>query len=185
MKIAAFIDFQGTLGGGGIDDIKSLDFYPFSIPALKRLNEIGILTIGITNQSHIAKGELTWKQYHEKLDELKKEMARHEAYFDAVYCCPHTELDNCTCRKPLTGMIDEACKEFDIDVKGSYVIGDMGMSDMMLASNIGAKGILVLTGVGKGSLNEFRHTWKDVEPYFVAQNILDAVERIAGERDLK
>ena len=55
-KIAAFIDFQGTLGGGGVDDIKSLNFYPFSIEAIKKLNDCGILVIGITNQSHISKG---------------------------------------------------------------------------------------------------------------------------------
>lgn len=51
---------------------------------------------------------------------------------------------------------------------------NMGMSDMVLARNIGAKGILVLTGVGKGSLDEYRHTWQDTEPYFVADNLLAA-----------
>ena len=72
-------------------------------------------------------------------------------------------------------MIESALKEFDIDVKKSFVIGDMGMSDMILAKNIGAKAILVLTGVGKGSLNEFRHTWQNIEADYVAENILEAV----------
>ena len=49
-KIAAFIDFQGTLGGNGIDDIRTLDFYPFSVEAIKLLNDNDILVIGITNQ---------------------------------------------------------------------------------------------------------------------------------------
>ncbi|PNT94058.1 hypothetical protein CDQ83_11420 [Clostridium thermosuccinogenes] len=178
MKKAAFIDFQGTLGGKGTDGIRSLDFYPFSIEAIKKLNDNDILVIGITNQSHISKGELTWDEYNEKLNSLKEELKNHNAYFDAAYCCPHTNSDNCNCKKPLTGMIDAACKEFEIDVKGSYVIGDMGMSDMILAKNIGTKGILVLTGVEKGSLNEYRHTWKDVEPYFIAENALKAVHRI-------
>lgn len=181
MKIAAFIDFQGTLGGGGTDDIKSLDLFPFSADAIKRLNDNGVLVIGITNQSHISKGELTWDEYNEKLDALKGELGRHNAHFDAVYCCPHTGSDHCGCKKPLTGMVDTACKEFEIDLKRSYVIGDMGMTDMVLARNIGAKGILVLTGVGKGSLGAYRHTWEGVEPHFIADNLLGAVDRILND----
>ena len=86
--IAVFLDFQGTLGGDGIDDIMSLDFYPFAIEAIKKLNDNGILAIGITNQSHIAKGKLTWKEYEKKLQQLKNELSDNNAYFDAVYCCP-------------------------------------------------------------------------------------------------
>ena len=181
MKKAAFIDFQGTLGGAGMDDIKSFEFYPFSIAAIRKLNEHGILVIGVTNQSNISRGKLTWDEYLEKLNLLKNELTEHGAYFDAVYCCPHTRMDNCTCKKPLTGMVDEACRAFDIALENSYVIGDMGMNDMVLAKNIGAKGILVLTGVGKGSMNELRHTWKDFEPYYVADTILEAVEKIVDD----
>jgi Histidinol phosphatase and related phosphatases len=73
-RVAAFIDFQGTLGGDGIDDILSLEFYPFSIEAIKLLNDHGILAIGITNQSHISKGELTMDDYLLKLRQLKNEL---------------------------------------------------------------------------------------------------------------
>ena len=178
MRIAAFIDFQGTLGGGGLDDIRSLAFYPFSIEAIKRLNDNGVLVIGITNQSHIAEGKLTWDDYTEKLSSLEKELNRNQAHFDAVYCCPHQSSDKCGCKKPLPGMVDMACKKFEIDLKKSYVIGDMGMADMVLAHNVGAKGILVLTGLGKGSMGEYRHTWEGVEPYYIADNLLGAVNRI-------
>jgi len=89
--------------------------------------------------------------------------------------------DKCTCKKPLTGMIDKAKDEFEIDMQKAYVVGDMGMSDMILAKNINAKGILVLTGVGKGSLSEFRHTWNDVEADYIAQNVLDAVRWIVND----
>lgn len=180
-KIAVFVDFQGTLGGGGVDDIKSLEFYPFSVEAIKLLNTNDILVIGITNQSHISKGELSMEEYFEKLEELKEELKVHNAYFDEVYCCPHTEKDNCKCKKPLTGMIDKAKIDFPIDISKSYVVGNMGMSDMLLANNIGAKGVLVLTGAGKDSLNEYRYTWKDVEANYIAANILDAVKWILND----
>ncbi|MGI5899491.1 MAG: D-glycero-alpha-D-manno-heptose-1,7-bisphosphate 7-phosphatase [Christensenellales bacterium] len=177
-NIAAFLDFQGTLGGIGTDDIRSLDFYPFSIEAIKKLNDNGILVIGITNQSHISKGELTWEEYEEKLNQIKDELSKNNAHFDAVYCCPHMKKDNCICKKPNTGMIDSATKDFDISIKNSFVVGDMGMTDMVLAKNIGAKAILVLTGLGKGSMNQFRDTWKGIEPDFVAENVLEAVNYI-------
>lgn len=183
-KIAIFIDFQGTLGGGGVDDIKSLDFYPFSIEAIKLLNDNDLLVIGITNQSHISKGELSMDEYLQKLEQLKDELVVHNAHFDEVYCCPHTDKDNCKCKKPLTGMIEAATNDFPIDISKSYVIGDMGMSDMVLAKNIGAKGILVLTGVGKGSLNEFRHTWKDAEASYIAENVLEAAKWIIHDSNL-
>lgn len=67
-------------------------------------------------------------------------------------------------------------KDFNIDLKNSFVVGDMASSDIIMANNIGAKGILVLTGVGQGSLNEFRHTWSEYEADYIAENVLDAVE---------
>jgi len=174
--IAAFIDLQGTLGGSGIDDVRSLEFYPFTIPAIKKLNDHGILVIGITNQSRIGKGYLTMTDYEAKLQQLKDELAHHGAHFDAVYCCPHIHADDCGCKKPKSGMIDQALQDFDIDVKNSFVIGDMGKTDMVLANNIGAKGILVLTGVGYSSMNEYRLAWSNVEPDDVAENVLGAVD---------
>ena len=174
--IAAFIDLQGTLGGSGTDDIRSLEFYPFAIPAIKKLNDHGILVIGITNQSRIGKGHLTMAEYEIKLQQLKDELAHHGAHFDAVYCCPHTHADDCDCKKPKIGMIDQSLQDFDIDLANSFVIGDMGKTDMVLANNIGAKGILVLTGVGHGSINEYRLAWADIEPDCVAENILVAVD---------
>jgi len=128
-KSAVFLDFQGTIGGGTLDDIRSLEFFPFSIEAIKCFNDNGILVIGITNQSHIAKGEFTWEDYQVHLDRLKKELSEHGAWFDQVYCCPHSHNDNCTCKKPLPGMIEMAKKDFPIDISRSYVIGDMGMTD--------------------------------------------------------
>lgn len=180
-KIAAFIDFQGTLGGSGIDDIKPFDFYNFSIEAIKLLNDSNVLVIGITNQSNISRGKLFMNEYMQKVQQLKDELSKHQAHFDAVYCCPHTVKDNCICKKPLTGMIDMAKKDFDIQLNKSYVIGDMGKNDMILAKNIGAKGILVLTGVGKGSLNEFRNTWEDVEANHITENVLEAAKWIVED----
>lgn len=180
-KKVVFLDLQGTLGGEGLGDIVDFSFFPFSVDALRLLNQHGLPVIIITNQSHISKGYFTYQDYESKVVELCEQLKAQGVYFDAIYCCPHSEKDNCSCAKPLPGMILQAQKDFDIDISQSYVVGDMGMSDMVLAKNIGAKGILVKTGVGEGSLTTFRYTWEGIEPYYVADNVLDVVKYIIGK----
>ncbi len=177
-KRAVFIDMQGTLGGTGLDDISTFEFYHFSIEAIKLLNQNGILAIITTNQSNISRGYISQRDFDAKMDILYKELGENGAHLDGVYCCPHTKEDNCKCKKPLTGLVEKAMEEHNIDLKNSFVVGDMGMSDIILAGNIGATGILVLTGAGKGSISEFRHTWKDYEADYIAENVLDAVNWI-------
>ncbi|GFP74719.1 D-glycero-alpha-D-manno-heptose-1,7-bisphosphate 7-phosphatase [Clostridium fungisolvens] len=179
-KIAAFIDLQGTLGGTGIDDITDFEFYPFSIEAVKLLNENGILAIVITNQSNISRGIISQRDFDYKISILSNQLADRGAHLDEVYCCPHTREDCCSCKKPLPGLIKDAVKKYDIDLKNSYVIGDMGMNDIVLARNAGTKGILVMTGVGKGSLSEYRHTWQEYDADYIAENVLEAVKYILG-----
>lgn len=177
-KIAVFLDLQGTLGGEGLGDIMGFSFYPCAYSAIKVLNDNGLLTIVITNQSHISRGLLSMEDYNRRLEELRQELNIYEAHFDGVYCCPHSRYDICTCKKPLTGLIEEAEKEFIFDRKKSYVVGDMGSVDMVLSKAIGAKGVLVRTGMGEGSVGEFRHLWKDIEPAYIASDVLDAAKWI-------
>lgn len=181
-KRAVFLDMQGTLGGNGLDDISTFAFYPFSINAIKELNENRLLAILITNQSNISRGRISQKDFNDKMIILNEILAEQDAYPDGTYCCPHTREDRCDCKKPLTGLIERASKEHNIDLERSFVIGDMGMNDIVLARNIGAKGILVLTGVGKGSMSEYRDTWAGYEADYIAENVLDAVNWILGEK---
>jgi histidinol-phosphate phosphatase family protein len=179
-KRAVFIDMEGTLGGTGLGDISTFDFYPFSIDAIKLLNQNDILAIITTNQSNISRGYISQSDFDTKMDILHKKLAESCAHLDGVYCCPHTKEDNCKCKKPLIGLVEKAMEEHNIDLKNSFVVGDIGMSDIILARNIGATGILVLTGAGKGSLSDFRYTWKDYEADYIAENVLDAVKWILG-----
>ena len=175
---AVFLDLQGTLGGEGLGDVREFSFYPCAVEAVRLINRSPFLAIVVTNQSHIGQGLFTYAEYEQRMCVIKSMLAQHDAYFDAVYCCPHVKHDGCACKKPLPGLITQAVAEFDICIRRSYVIGDMGATDMMLAEACGAKGILVLTGVGQGSLGDFRHTWTGVEPAYVATNVLDAVRWI-------
>lgn len=177
-KRAVFLDLQGTLGGNGLGDIPDFSFYPFSVPAIKLFNQANLLVIVITNQSGISKRHFTQDDFERRVEELKQELAKLGAKWDAVCCCPHVPEDNCSCRKPLPGMVLQAQKDFDLDLSQSYLIGDVGAWDILLARSVGCKAILVRTGLGEGSLSQYRHLWKDAEPDFVAQNVLDAAKRI-------
>jgi ribonucleotide monophosphatase NagD (HAD superfamily) len=72
-------------------------------------------------------------------------------------------------------MLQEAQQEFGLDLSRCFVIGDVGAWDMTLARSARCKAILVRTGLGEGSLGEYRHLWADIEPDFIAENVLDAV----------
>jgi len=175
---AVFLDLQGTLGGDGLGDIREFAFYPCAVPALRLLNRCGLLKIVLTNQSHIAKGLFTYQQYEEWVVELQGELSDAGAGLDAIYCCPHRAPDICACQKPKLGMLHQAQRNFGMALDKCFVVGDMGSSDMLLAHAAGCKSVLVLTGAGESSLNEFRHTWAAVEPDFIAADVLQAAEWI-------
>ena len=56
------------------------------------------------------------EEFEQKLQQLQQELENHNTHLDAVYCCPHGREDICKCKEPLTGMIDQARTEFDIDM---------------------------------------------------------------------
>ncbi len=116
--------------------------------AIKRLNDAGYLVIVITNQSGIGRGifdEAMLGKIHKK---LRSELAKSGGRLDAIYHCPHLPEAGCRCRKPDLGMIEQAMKDFDIDLLGSYVIGDSDNHDMELARRIGCPGVKVQGSFG-------------------------------------
>ncbi|MDP2108015.1 MAG: HAD-IIIA family hydrolase, partial [Rhodocyclaceae bacterium] len=67
---------------------------------------------------------------------------------DAIFFCPHTNADNCACRKPQPGMFNEIAARYNIDLAGVPVVGD-ALRDLQAAASVGAQPMLVLTGKGK------------------------------------
>ncbi len=176
-----FLDLQGTLGGDGLGDVLSFTLYPFAIPAIRLINEVGLLAIVVTNQTHIARGDFTMADFHRRTGEIRLELAGGGAWLDDVYCCPHSPADACECRKPLPGMLLQAQDDHLLDLSGSYVVGDSGPADVVLARVVGCAAVLVRTGLGTGSLVAYRHLWADLEPSYVAQDVLAAARWIVDQ----
>jgi len=180
-RSAVFLDLQGTLGGEGLEDILDFSFYPFSVRAIKLLNENSLLVIVVTNQSHISKGYFTYEQFEEKIGGLKRELTEHEAKLDGVYCCPHRPDGDCNCCKPKPGLLLEAKKDFNLDLNKCYVVGDSGPSDIGLAQAVGARGILVMTGLGHYCRIIDRQLWKGIMTDYMALDVLEAVKWISDK----
>ena len=100
----------------------------------------------------------------------------------AFLFCPHAKDGGCDCRKPRTGLIDRFLDgRANIDLSQSYVIGDMVESDILLARNLGSRGVLVKTGCGKDSLTAIQSGKINCQPYAVQTDVLDAARFIAEE----
>lgn len=140
-KKAVFFDRDGTLcrDANYLSRMEDLEIFPAAAD-LKRLKENGFSLIGITNQSGIARG-LVAEDFVKRVNNIFIE----EYGFDGFYYCPHHPEERCSCRKPEPGLLLKARNDFDIELKGSFVVGDKEL-DMLLAKSVGATGIHVKTG---------------------------------------
>ena len=122
--------------------------------ALKAIHKNGYLAIVVTNQAGVARGrypESDIALVHNRLQEL---LAEYGEKIDAFYYCPHhpEHTGSCPCRKPEPGMLLQAAKDWNIDVKNSLMIGDR-ISDVNAGRNAGcAQSYLVRTGYGLKTL---------------------------------
>ncbi len=185
---AVFLDRDGTLSYevGYVNDLSRFELYPYSVAAVRALNRAGFLAIVATNQAGVARGYYPESLIHEVHDALRARMSEGGARLDGVYVCMHHPSvgeppyrQECDCRKPKPGMLLRAARELDVELRRSYVIGDRE-GDLKLAWNVGARAVLVKSGYGRGELRWNAPQWAR-QPDFVAEHLLEAVERICGE----
>jgi D-glycero-D-manno-heptose 1,7-bisphosphate phosphatase len=179
---AVFIDRDGTVNEqmGYINHLSRFIMLPGVPEAIGLLNKNGFLAIIVSNQSGVARGYCPIELVHEVHDSLTASLKDKGASLDGIFFCPHHPLgivpeytSECNCRKPRTGLIDQACKLLEIDLARSYVVGDRCL-DMELAHRSGLKGILAKTGYGLG---EIEHILPGSvhKPVHIAEDLFDAV----------
>ena len=178
-----FLDRDGTLNIDTeyIGTPEGFTLFEHAARGLKRLNDAGVKTIVVTNQSGLGRGffkEDDLKAVNNRFEELL--MEEGGAKLDAIYYCPHHPDDGCGCRKPATGLVEQASSQHAIDMGCAFVIGDKE-SDIRLAKNIHAKGILILTGHGEITLGELKEKEGAVKPDFIATNMEEAAGWILRE----
>ena len=166
-----FVDRDGTL----IEEVnflsrtEDLRFFPFTIEAVELLKKAGFLVIVVTNQSGIARKIFDVSAMYTIHERIQTDLP---VKLDAFYFCPHLPTGGCRCRKPKTGMIEDACRDFPIDLENSWMIGDKAL-DVELGFNARIKSALVLTGYGRNDLKKLSR-----QPDLVAENLIEAVKSI-------
>jgi D-glycero-D-manno-heptose 1,7-bisphosphate phosphatase len=143
------LDRDGTLNVERhyLSDPDQLELFPGAGEALRRLQELGFGLVVLTNQSGIARGYFdlaTVSRVHERLRAM---LAAEGVTLDGIYLCPHGPDDDCACRKPRTGLIDQAVATHGFDPRQAILIGDKAV-DIDLAHAVGATPLLVRTGWG-------------------------------------
>lgn len=148
------LDRDGVINQDSDAYIKSVDEFiplPGSLAAIARLKQAGYTIAVATNQSGISRGyydEATLAAMHNKLAHLLDEQGGE---IDYIAYCPHGPDDDCNCRKPLPGLLNEIGDHFDVELTNVPIIGD-SLRDIQAAHAVGALPILVKTGKGEHTL---------------------------------
>lgn len=168
---AVFIDRDGTMGGDYYVEFPQ-DYYHYNgtREAFEMLNKNGFTPMIFTNQSCIARKKDGGYDFAAEFSDI-----------GAVdwFICPHDNGDNCNCRKPKTGLLEQAKAKYNLDLSECYVIGDR-WSDMYSGGRMGCKLILVKTGRGGESLTIDRDKWAEFNPVYVANDLYEAAVWLCG-----
>ncbi|MFC1810745.1 histidinol-phosphate transaminase [Patescibacteria group bacterium] len=121
-----------------IDSIDKLKILDGVIEGLKELRTKGYKLVMISNQDGMGTEIFPQKDFEAPQNEMLKIFEENGIKFDKIFVCPHLPEDNCGCRKPKTGLVDQFVTEENIDLESSFMYGDRD-SDRKFAENIGIK----------------------------------------------
>jgi len=176
---AVFLDRDGTLivDMHYIKDAASVELIPHAPNAVRRFNYALLPVIVITNQSGIARGLISEKDYRAaraRIDDLLEERG---AFVDDHYHCPHHPdiTGPCECRKPGIGLYEQAIVEHQVDAASSVFVGDR-FRDLLPAKSYGARGILVPSP--ETSTEDVERTL--AEGFEIASSLTEAAVMILG-----
>ena len=176
MKQAVFLDRDGVINEALVNegkpypprDLEDLRILPGVSEALKRLRQKGFLNLVVTNQPDVARGKTPKQAVDAIHGRLTGELA-----LDAIYTCWHDDKDNCNCRKPKPGLLEQAARENGVDLKSSYMGGDR-WRDVEAGRAAGCRTVFV----------DYRYNEKKpVKPDFQCQSLKEAVAWIERRED--
>lgn len=148
--------------------MQELEFYPGVEGAMILLRNRGFLCVLVTNQPDVAKGNMSEGEWQKIQNEV---ITRFQ--WDGIYVCRHLREENCECKKPKPGMLLRAAKDLEIDLPGSYMIGDT-VNDADAARAAGVGNVVIINT----SYN------RDVKCSFRAEDVFDAAFLIVFREDL-
>ena len=197
MRRAVFLDRDGTINAmvhgpdhGVVDSPATPDEFqllPGAGDAIRLINEAGLLAVVVSNQPGIAKGRFSPTDLEAVTRKMHDELARFGARLDAVfYCLHHPDAVReefrivCACRKPKPGLLVLGARSLDVDLQGSYLIGD-GINDIEAGAAAGCQTVWV--GKARRDVSGMA-TSRGVVPIYSAATLREAVDIILlGRRE--
>ncbi|WP_165006883.1 D-glycero-beta-D-manno-heptose 1,7-bisphosphate 7-phosphatase [Neisseria yangbaofengii] len=150
------LDRDGVINQDRDDFVKSVDeWIPIdgSMDAIAFLTEAGYTVAVATNQSGIGRKYFTLQDLTEMHAKMHRLAVQAGGVIDGIWFCPHLPDDNCNCRKPKPGMIQDILDRFQAQAADTWLVGD-SLRDLQAIDAVGGKPALVLTGKGKKTLQE-------------------------------
>ncbi|MAD57434.1 MAG: D-glycero-beta-D-manno-heptose-1,7-bisphosphate 7-phosphatase [Porticoccus sp.] len=126
---------------------------PGSIDAIVRLFRSGYKIVIATNQSGIGRGLFSYNALDAMHAKLKRLLFQSNVTLNGIFFCPHIPEDNCNCRKPASGLLDDIATQLKINLTGVPIVGD-SLRDLQAGLTHRCTPILVRTG--KGVFTEMR-----------------------------
>lgn len=179
MKLV-ILDRDGVINHDSPDYIKSArQWQPIdgSLEAIARLTHADYRVVVATNQAGIGKQLFDYEELfsiHDKIIRIVNELGGR---IDGIFFCPHTDQDDCDCRKPKPGMLHQIAQRLQADLRGVPVIGD-SIRDLRAAQAAGARPMLVLTGNGQKTRQELGDRLADTPVY---TDLAAAVAHLLGD----
>lgn len=174
---AIFLDRDGVIIKNRADYVRSwddVDIFPQALEALARLKQWPGKIVIVTNQSVVGRGLISLQDAQDINRYLLREIETAGGRIDAVYMCPHAPDDNCACRKPRPGMLNQAAKDLHIDLKQSIMIGD-ALTDLAAGRAAGVREVaLVRTGHGEEQVASAAAN--EMAPFAVYNTLSDALQ---------
>jgi len=177
---AVFLDRDGTLieERGYLSRLEDIELFPWTVDAVRALNDAGFATVVITNQAAIGRGIIDHAFLDQAHAAIDRTLAEGGARIDAYYVCPHhpeAQLSEyrvvCDCRKPQPGMILRACADLGLDPARSVMVGDRWL-DVACGHAAGTRAVLLRTGHGS---REAKAPPGDVNADAILNNLMEAV----------
>jgi imidazoleglycerol-phosphate dehydratase/histidinol-phosphatase len=177
-----FIDRDGTIieepPDEQVDSLQKLRLLPGVIPALLELQRAGYRLVLVSNQDGLGTKSFPEPSFREPQDFLRTLLASQGIEFDAEFFCPHFPADDCSCRKPRTGLLTDFLAARALDRQHSYVVGDRE-TDMQLAANLGLEGLRVRADGADGA------TWAAIVERLCRPDRTARVERRTKETQIE
>jgi D-glycero-D-manno-heptose 1,7-bisphosphate phosphatase len=170
-----FLDRDGVINRDSPDYIKSwreFHFLPGSRTAIARLTRAGFAPVLITNQSAVARGLISRPRLGRLHQRLCAAVAKKGGRIHDIFFCPHHPDEGCQCRKPATGMLQQAAAKYGLDLSRTLFVGDSA-KDIQCAQAAGCgRTILVATGSGPAAAQELAAMGQPPDHH--AADLLDA-----------